>query len=124
MLPEHVRILDPIWTDRIYANHPRVSLARLQADLADHAHEVLMLTIRLDPRGGWTRKLRNPPERSYSGRVQRILEDLECWLKDDDMRLVERRSRDRLDRRRLTVALSRRPCARHGRKTRGSRACG
>lgn len=92
MLPEHVRILDPIWTDRIYANHPRVNLARLQADLADHAHEVLMLTIRLDPRGGWTRKLRNPPERSYSGRVQRILEDLECWLKDDDMRLVERRS--------------------------------
>jgi len=91
-LPDPVRILDPIWADRVYANHPRVNLERLALDLSEYSDEMVVLTVRLDARGGWTRKLRSPPERTYTGSIDRVLEDLTCWLKDDDMRLVERRS--------------------------------
>jgi|GEM_PF-6609558 len=91
-LPEPVRILAPEWRDRAYTNHPEVNLQRLAIDLEPFAHQELLLTVRLDPRGGWTRKLRDPPPRTYVGTVDRILEDLRCWLMDDDMRLVERRS--------------------------------
>ena len=91
-LPDHVRILDPIWTDRIYANHPRINLQRLAADLAEVDEELLVLQIQPKPEGGWTRRMRTTAKRTYTGPIDRILEDLECWLKDDDLRLVERRS--------------------------------
>jgi len=91
-LPSPVRILDPLWVDRIYANHPRVNLERLAADIDEYAGETIFLTIRLDPKGGWIRKLKGQPERTYTGSTDRVLEDLVCWLRDDDMRLVERRS--------------------------------
>ena len=91
-LPSPVRILDPLWVDRIYANHPRVNLERLAADIDEYAGEAIFLTIRLDPKGGWISKLKGQPERTYTGSTDRVLEDLVCWLRDDDMRLVERRS--------------------------------
>lgn len=91
-LPEPVRVLAPEWRDRSYTNHPEVNLERIAVDLEPFAEEQLLLTIRLEPQGGWARKLRNPLPRTYLGTVERILEDLRCWLMDDDLRLVERRS--------------------------------
>lgn len=51
-MPAPVRVLDPIWVNRTYANHPRINLQRLAIDLEEYANENVVLSIRLDPYGG------------------------------------------------------------------------
>ncbi len=87
-LPESARVLAPEWRERAYTNHPEVNLKRLAMDLEAFDGQELVMRVRLAPQGGWLRKLRAQTERIYAGTPERILEDLRCWLMDDDLRLV------------------------------------
>lgn len=93
--PAPRRILEPLWVDREYNNHPAVNLQRLADDLGDVDEIVdgdVVLEVRFDPEGGWRRRSRELVPQRFLGTRERVLEDLRCWLMDDDLRLTERRS--------------------------------
>lgn len=93
--PAPRRILEPLWVDREYNNHPAVNLQRLGDDLGavdDVADGDVVLEVRFDPEGGWRRRSRELVPQRFLGSRERVLEDLRCWLMDDDLRLTERRS--------------------------------
>jgi hypothetical protein len=93
--PAPRRILEPLWVDREYNNHPAVNLQRLGEDLDSVGEDVdgdVVLEVCFDPEGGWRRRSRELVPQRFLGSRERVLEDLRCWLMDDDLRLTERRS--------------------------------
>ncbi len=88
--PEPVTQHVPIWRGRRYAHHPASNLTALCADLQEHlAHEV-RLTLWVEPLGGWDSRIRAMGPLSWEGPGQRVIEELRCWLVDDNTRLMKR----------------------------------
>jgi len=78
----------PVWREQRYGHHPARNLATLEADLEPYLEREIRLVMRLDPQGGWARRLRRTEEMVWTGPGARVLEEIRFRLMDLDFKLM------------------------------------